>query len=51
MSLLGGGCHNVLLGIGALFEHQTTKSNNKSSYSVLTSLMEKMELVLTCTAQ
>ncbi len=41
MSLLGGGCHSGLLGIAALFEHQTIKSNSKSNYSVLASVMEK----------
>ncbi len=46
MSLLGGGCHSGLLGIAALFEHQTIKSNSKSNYSVLTSVMEKIALVL-----
>ncbi len=51
MSVLGGGCHSGLLGIAALFEHQTIKSNSKINYSVLTSVMEKIELVLTCTAQ
>ncbi len=46
MSLLGGGCHSGLLGIAALFEHQTIKSNSKNNYSVLTSVMEKLHWFL-----